>query len=88
MGGADALEIEGLVLESMHMGHMGAGCQVELPIIGICTVWAKGGKAMRIVGLRLHKATKAKRLRGDTWKDIKWMSWNNIRELGHHSGGR
>jgi hypothetical protein len=48
----------------------------------------KGGKAMHIVGPRSHKATKAKRLRGNMWKDIKRISWNNIRELGHYSGGR
>jgi hypothetical protein len=26
MGGVDTLKTEGLVLEGMHMGHMGMGC--------------------------------------------------------------
>jgi len=29
MRGADVLKTEGLVLKSMPIGHMGAGCQVE-----------------------------------------------------------
>jgi len=82
------LKTEGLVLESMPIGRMGAGCQAKLPIVGICMVWVKEGKAMHIIGPRSHKATKAERFRGNTWKDIKWMSQNNIRELRHHSGGR
>jgi hypothetical protein len=43
MGRADALETEGLVLKSMHMGHMGVGCQAELPIVSICTVTLQAG---------------------------------------------
>jgi hypothetical protein len=51
-------------------------------------VWAKGGKTMHIIGPRSHKALKAKGFRGDTWKDIRWLSWNNTREVRYHSGGR
>ena len=53
MGEADVLKTEGLVLESMCMGHMGAGSQVELPVISIYIVWMKGIEAMHIVGPRL-----------------------------------
>jgi hypothetical protein len=88
MGGTDALKTEGLMLGSMHMGHMGAGCQAELPIVSICMIWMKRGKTMHIIRPRSHKAIKAKGLRGNTWKDIKWVSRDNFRELGHYSGGR
>jgi hypothetical protein len=37
------LKTEGLVLESVRMGHMGAGCQAELSIDSICTMRMKGG---------------------------------------------
>ena len=43
MGGADVLKTEGLMLESMHMGNMGVGCQAELPIVSICTVTLQAG---------------------------------------------
>jgi hypothetical protein len=76
------------MLKAMRMGHMGAGCQAELHIIGICTVWAKGGKAMRIVGPRSHKATKEKGFRGNVQKDIKGVSRNNVGELRYNSWGR
>jgi hypothetical protein len=88
MGEADALKTEGLMLESMHMGHIGAGCQAELPIISICTMWMERSKMMCIIRPRSHKASKANGLRGNTWKDVKWVSRDNFRELGYHSGGR
>jgi len=88
MGGADALKTEGLMLESMHMGHMRAGCQAELPIISICTIWTKGGKVVCIIRPRSHKASKAKGLRDNVWKNIKGMGWNNIRELRDDGRGR
>ena len=71
VGGADTFKTEGLMLESMCMGYMGAGCQVELPIVSICTMWMKGGEAVYIIRPRLHKASKAKGLRGNMWKNIK-----------------
>jgi hypothetical protein len=88
MGGADALKTEGLVLESMHMGHMGAGCQAELLIVSICMMWMKRGETMHIVRPRSHKASKAKGLRGNTWKNIKGVGWNDIRELRDNGRGR
>jgi hypothetical protein len=88
MGGADVLKTEGLVLESMHMGHMGVGCQVELPIVSICTMWMKGGETVCIIRPRSHKASKAKGLRGNMWKNIKGVGWNDIRELRDDGRGR
>jgi len=88
MGGADALETEGLVLESMRMGHIGVGYQVELPIVSICTVGMKGAEMMHIVGPRSHKATKVKGFRGKAWEDIKWVIGNNIGELRDNGRGR
>ena len=74
MGGADALKTEGLVLKSMRMGHMGAAYQAELPIVSICAMRMKGGEAVCIIRPRSHKASKAKGVRGNTWKNIKGVS--------------
>jgi hypothetical protein len=71
MGGADVLKTEGLVLKSMRMGHMGVGCQAELPIVSICTMRMKGGEVVYIIRPRSHKASKAKGGRGNTWENIK-----------------
>jgi hypothetical protein len=60
MGGADVFKTEGLVLKSMCMSHMGAGCQAELPIISICSMWMERGETMCIIRPSSHKASKAK----------------------------
>jgi hypothetical protein len=88
MGRANMLKTEGLMLKAMHMGYMGMGRQVELPIISIYMVWAKRDEAMSIVGLRSHKATKEQRLRGNAWKDIKRVGWDDIGELRDNGRGR
>jgi hypothetical protein len=88
VSGADALKTEGLVFESVHMGYMRMACQVELPILSICMVWAKGSKTMHIIGPRSHKATKVEGFRGKMQKDIKWVSRNNIGKLRYNYGGR
>jgi hypothetical protein len=56
VGGADALKIEGLVLQGMPMAHMRAGREAELSIIGISLVWTEFGKTVAIVRPRTHKA--------------------------------
>ena len=43
---------------------------------------------MHIIGPRSHKALKAKRFRGNAWKNIKQMGRDNVREIRYHSGGR
>jgi hypothetical protein len=48
------LVTEGLVLESMPMGHMRAGCQAELPIVSVCMVWTEAGKSVCIIGPRSY----------------------------------
>jgi hypothetical protein len=57
-------------------------------MISICMVWAKGNKAVGIVGPRSHKATKGKGFRGNAWKNVKGVSWHNVGELRHNSWGR
>jgi hypothetical protein len=51
-------------------------------------MWMKGGEIVCIIRPRSHKATKAKGLRGNTWKNIKGVGWNDIRELRDDSRGR
>ena len=61
---------------------------MELPIISICMVWAKGSETVCIIGPRSHKAFMAKGFRGKVRKDIKWVSRNNLRELRNNSRRR
>jgi len=82
------LKTEGLVLESMRIGHMRPGCQAELPIVTICMVWMKASKVMHIIRPRSHKASKAKGFRGKARKNIKWMSRDDVGEVRYNSGRR
>ena len=50
------LKTEGLVLQGMHVSHVRAGCEVELPLVSIGPVWTEAGKTVTIIRLRLHKA--------------------------------
>jgi hypothetical protein len=47
---------------------------VELPIVSVSPIGAKGGEAMCIVRPSSHKASKARRFRGKMWEDIKRVS--------------
>ena len=88
MNRADMFEAEGLMLKTVSMSYMGSSCEAKLPIISICSIGMEDGKVMCIVGPRSHKASKADRFRGKTWKIIKGMSGDNVGELRHKSGGR
>jgi hypothetical protein len=67
---------------------MRVSCETELPIVNISLVWREAGKPMTIVRPRSHKAPEAEGLWGNTWKDIKRVSGNNVRELRNNSGRR
>ena len=56
MGRADTLETEGLVLQAMHVSHVRAGHEAELPIVSVRSIWAEVSEAMTIIGPRSHKA--------------------------------
>jgi hypothetical protein len=56
VGGADTLKTEGLVLQGVHVSHVRAGCEAELPVISIRSIWTEASEAMAIVRLRSHKA--------------------------------
>jgi hypothetical protein len=56
VGGADTLEVEGLVLQGVRMSHMRVSCEVELPIVSISSVWTEAGELVAIVRPRSHKA--------------------------------
>jgi len=88
VSGANTFKIEGLVLESMPMGHMRAGYQAELPVISVHLVWVKDGEVMHIIGPRSYKAIKAGRFRGKMWENIKGMCGDNVVEVRHNSRGR
>jgi hypothetical protein len=50
------LKTEGLMLQGMHMSHVRAGCEVELPAVSIRSVWTEVGKTVTIVRPGSHKA--------------------------------
>jgi hypothetical protein len=56
MGGADTLKTEGLVLQGMHVSHVRAGCEAELPTVSIRPVWTEAGKTVTIIRPGSHKA--------------------------------
>ena len=56
MGGADSLEAEGLVLQGMHVSHVRASREPELPIISVNMIWMELSEMMATVGPRSHKA--------------------------------
>ena len=56
MGGADALETEGLMLQGMHMSHVRMGCEAELPCVSISVVWMELSEMVAIIRPRSHKA--------------------------------
>jgi hypothetical protein len=88
VGGADALETEGLVLQGVRVSYVRASCEAELPIISIGSVQTKVGEAVTTVRPRSHKALQAEGFWGDAWKDVKRVSGNYIGELRNNSGGR
>jgi hypothetical protein len=61
---------------------------MKLLIISIRLKWAKDGEVVCIIGLRLHKASKADRFRGKTWKVIKGVSEDYVREVRNKSRRR
>jgi len=75
------LKTEGLMLESMGVGYVGTGCEVEGCVITIDMVGVKGGKAICGIGLRPHKAGEAKGFRGEIGNIIKGVGRDNVREL-------
>jgi hypothetical protein len=56
VGGTDTLETEGLMLQGMHVSHVRAGCEAELPVVNISSVWTEVSEAVAIVRPRSHKA--------------------------------
>ena len=56
MGGADLLETEGLVFQTVYMSHVRVGHEAELPIVSVRPIRAELSKAITIVRPGLHKA--------------------------------
>jgi hypothetical protein len=56
MGRADALKTEGLVLQGMPIAYVRVGCEVELPVISVGSVWMELSKMVGTVRPGTHKA--------------------------------
>jgi hypothetical protein len=57
----------------------------ELCRVSISASGAEVGEAMSSIGPTAHKGVKGDWFRGYTWKDIKRMSWDDVREIGDYS---
>ena len=57
----------------------------ELRGVSISATGAELGKAMSSIGPTAHKGAKGNWFRGNTWKDIKGMSWDDVREVRDYS---
>ena len=77
----DTFEAEGLVLETMLVSHIRAGCKAKGCIVSISVIRAKEGEVVCIVRPRLHKASKANGFRGKMGKVIKRVGGNSLREV-------
>ena len=88
INGADTLEAEGLMLESMLMSYVRLGCKVEGCIVTISAVGVERGEAVCSVRPRSHKAGKAKGFGGKIGKVIKGVGRNNVREVRHEGRRR
>jgi hypothetical protein len=53
--------------------------------VSISASGAEFDKAMSSIGPMAHKGPKGNWFRGNAWKDIKRMSWDDIREVRDHS---
>jgi hypothetical protein len=56
VGGADPLETEGLVFQTVYMSHVRAGREAELPIVSVRPIRVELSKAVTIVRPGSHKA--------------------------------
>ena len=56
-------------------------------LCGVCisASGAEVSKAMSSIGPMAHKGAKGNWFRGNAWKDIQRMSWDNVREVRDYS---
>jgi hypothetical protein len=57
----------------------------ELCGVSISAPGAEVSKAMSSIGPTAHKGAKGNWFRGNAWKDIKRMGWDDVREVRDHS---
>jgi len=57
----------------------------ELCGVSISAPGAEVGKVMSSIGPTAHKGVKGNWFRGNAWKDIKRMGWDDVREVRDHS---
>jgi hypothetical protein len=62
----------------MSMSEMPSRGELELCVIPILASGAELGEAMGSVWPGAHKGAEAKGFRGNVWKDIKRMGWDDI----------
>jgi hypothetical protein len=67
------------------MSKMPSRGKPELCVIPVRVLGAELGEAVGSIWPGVHEGTEAKGFRGNTRKDIKRMSRDNVREVGDHS---
>ena len=65
----------------MSMSKVPSGGKPKLCGVSISVSGAEVSKVMSSIGPMAHKGTKGNWFRGNTWKDIKGMSRDDVREL-------
>jgi hypothetical protein len=69
----------------MSVSKMPSRGKPELCGVSISASRAEVGEAVSSIGPTAHKGPKGNWFRGNTWKDIKRVSWNNVREVRDYS---
>jgi hypothetical protein len=69
------------VLQSMCMSKVPYRGKPELCVISISALGTELSKVMSSIWPGAHKGAKSKGFRGNAWKDIKRMGWDNVREV-------
>jgi len=67
------------------MSEMPSRGKPELCVIPVLASGVERGEAMGSVRPGAHKGAEAKGFRGNAWKDIKRMGWDDIREVRDYS---
>jgi hypothetical protein len=65
----------------MGVSKMSSRGEKELCILPVSSSGVELGKAMSSIWPGAHEGMKAKGFRGNAWKDVKRMGWDDVREV-------
>jgi hypothetical protein len=85
MGQANVLSTEGRVFQGMGVSEVAPRGEPELCVLSVSMSRVELGEAMGSIWPRAHKGAKGKGFGGNTGKDIKRVSGNDVREVRDYS---